>query len=88
MSEIEHKPAKKKSTLLRGKHGVRKRTERPTHSGAVAGQTKASTKNTSPRTTDDSLPEQWGWQDKSQTHSKKRTRDASKSPRERKRQRL
>ena len=88
MSEIEHKPAKKKSTLLRGKHGVRKRTERPTHSGAVAGQTKVSTKNTSPRTTDDSLPEQWGWQDKSQTHSVPSTGDASKSPRERKGQRL
>lgn len=88
MSEIEHKPAKKKSTLLRGKHGVRKRTERPAHSGAVAGQTKVSTKNTSPRTTDDSLPEQWGWQDKSQTHSVPSTGDASKSPRERKGQRL
>ncbi|MBS1175547.1 MAG: rluB [Burkholderiaceae bacterium] len=88
MSEIEHKPAKKKSTLLRGKHGVRKRTERPTHSGTVAEHAKASTKNTSPRTIDDSLPEQWGWQDKPQTHSVPSTGDASKAPRERKGQRL
>ena len=81
MSDIEHKPAKKKSTLLRGKHGVRKRPERSDSSNL---QTKTTAAKTNSQVIDDSLPEQWGWQDKAETHST----DASKTPRERKGQRL
>lgn len=81
MSDIEHKPAKKKSTLLRGKHGVRKRPERSDSSNL---QTKTAAAKTNSQVIDDSLPEQWGWQDKTETHST----DASKTPRERKGQRL
>ena len=89
MSEIEHKPAKKKSTLLRGKHGVRKRTERPESSGMVAEKAKTTTKKAPPHAADDSLPEQWGWQDKEAPRSAPSTQTPSNEPiRERKGQRL
>ena len=84
MSDIEHKPAKKKSTLLRGKHGVRKRPERSDSSDLQVKQAKIIAAKTNPQTIDDSLPEQWGWQDKAEPHST----DTSKAPRERKGQRL
>lgn len=89
MSEIEHKPAKKKSTLLRGKHGVRKRTEHPEPSGMVAEKAKTTTKKATPHLADDSLPEQWGWQDKEAPRSAPSTQTPSNEPtRERKGQRL
>ena len=89
MSEIEHKPAKKKSTLLRGKHGVRKRTEHPEPSGMVAEKAKTTTKKATPHPADDSLPEQWGWQDKEAPRSAPSTQTPSNEPtRERKGQRL
>lgn len=72
MSEIEHKPAKKKSTLLRGKHGVRKRTQRPV-AGAEASVNKTPARAEATVVQDDSLPEQWGWQEKSETAKTART---------------
>ena len=71
MSDTEHKPAKKKSTLLRGKHGVRKRTQRVTSADTTA-QT-APKRAAEPQTHDDSLPEQWGWQEKSEGNKPART---------------
>ena len=68
MSETEHKPAKKKSTLLRGKHGVRKRNQRP-----AAAETVAASRIEAPVTQDESLPEQWGWQEKNETAKSGRT---------------
>ena len=96
MNETDNKPAKKKSTLLRGKHGVRKRTERTERSelsDAVAQKSKAPTKNTNTQAVDDSLPEQWGWQDKIDTRSAPnntaaQTPDGREPTRERKGQRL
>ena len=70
MSDTEHKPAKKKSTLLRGKHGVRKRTQRDTTN--TTAQT-APKRAAEPQTHDDSLPEQWGWQEKSEGNKPART---------------
>lgn len=78
---------KKKSTLLRGPHGLRKRREddrapKKPHAAQEAVQ-KTVRENNVAHTfleADDSLPDQWGWQDK---------QDAAKSaPRERVGQRL
>ena len=78
---------KKKSTLLRGPHGLRKRREddRPTKHPRVAQEViqKTVRENNVAHTfleADDSLPDQWGWQDKA---------DSTKpAPRERVGQRL
>ena len=81
--------SKKKSTLLRGPHGLRKRRdaqdERVTKKGGVAQETAPKTvrENNVAHTfleADESLPDQWGWQDK-QTSAKP-------APRERVGQRL
>ncbi len=71
MSDTEHKPAKKKSTLLRGKHGVRKRTQREASADVTAQATSKRTADSQPQ--DDSLPEQWGWQEKSEANKPART---------------
>lgn len=63
MSDTEHKPAKKKSTLLRGKHGVRKRAQRPAEQ-ADSSAVQTSTRVETTAVQDESLPEQWGWQEK------------------------
>ena len=75
MSDTEHKPAKKKSTLLRGKHGVRKRTQRATSADATAQTTPNRTPERASESQphDDSLPEQWGWQEKSESNKPART---------------
>ena len=75
MSDTEHKPAKKKSTLLRGKHGVRKRTQRATSADATAQTTPNRTPErvSESQPHDDSLPEQWGWQEKSESNKPART---------------
>ncbi len=71
MSDTEHKPAKKKSTLLRGKHGVRKRTQREASADVTAQATSKRTADSPSQ--DDSLPEQWGWQEKSEANKPART---------------
>ena len=72
MSDTEHKPAKKKSTLLRGKHGVRKRAQRPAEQ-ADSSAVQTSTRVETTAVQDESLPEQWGWQEKNENAKSGRT---------------
>ena len=71
MSDTEHKPAKRKSTLLRGKHGVRKRNQPPV--SPTDTTVEPTTRIDATARQDESLPEQWGWQEKGETSKTGRT---------------